>query len=93
MLCAAASECSFPEYGWVRKEMGCFGQGLEQCHAYSIGTKMLKRFVWLCRETDVQALQQRCRQLLRQRDADRLTRRQDMHRLERLEAQVESLGE
>ncbi|KAL3148162.1 hypothetical protein ABBQ38_014441 [Trebouxia sp. C0009 RCD-2024] len=44
------------------------------------------------RETDVQALQQRCRQLLRQRDADRLARRQDMHRLERLEAQVESLG-
>ena len=48
--------------------------------------------MWVCRETDVQALQQRCRQLLRQRDADRLARRQDMHRLERLEAQVESLG-
>ena len=46
----------------------------------------------LCRETDVQALQQRCRQLLRQRDADRLARRQDLHRQERLQAQIESLG-
>lgn len=44
------------------------------------------------RETDVQALQQRCRQLLRQRDADRMARRQDMLRLERFEAQCESLG-
>ena len=51
-----------------------------------------KAFNTVCRETDVQALQQRCRQLLRQRDADRLSGRQDMHRLARLEAQCESLG-
>lgn len=44
------------------------------------------------KETDVQALQQRCRQLLRQRDADRLARRQDLHHQERLQAQIESLG-
>ncbi|KAA6414348.1 MAG: hypothetical protein FRX49_13710 [Trebouxia sp. A1-2] len=44
------------------------------------------------KETDVQALQQRCRQLLRQRDADRLARRQELHRQERLQAQIESLG-
>lgn len=44
------------------------------------------------REEDVQALQQKCRQLLRQRDADRQSRRQDLHHLERLQAQCESLG-
>ena len=47
----------------------------------------------MCRETDVQALQQKCRQLLRQQDNDRLTRRQDLLQLERLQAQCDNLGD